>query len=123
MDEQAVAARAAIRAESLAQHGLSEATLFDRRRPNQAPGQVAGHAKARKQRVDLMPHLSLLTIQERDVIIARFALCGSPRYTQVETAAKLGISHQRVSVLEASALERIRRIAEAVSETPERVHG
>ena len=50
----------------------------------------------------------VLTLREKQVIIMRYGLCGSPELTQREIAEKLGISRSYVSRIEKSALEKLK---------------
>ena len=52
---------------------------------------------------------TVLTGQERDVIIHRYGLLGHPSLRQREVAKKLGISRSYVSRIEKRGLERLRK--------------
>ncbi len=51
---------------------------------------------------------TVLTLRERQIIIMRYGLCGTPELTQREIADKLGISRSYVSRIEKSALEKLK---------------
>ncbi len=83
-------------------------SIFEHRRVYGDSGEQDGATQLWMQE-EIERHLAVLTSLEKDVIRFRYGLADGCTYTLKEVGGKMGIAPQRVSVIQARALRKLRQ--------------